>query len=245
MTAWPARRLRAFTLAGRPGKIEETAAWSPSAAARGAPSRWTTPTRSRSSGCSPASPENSRGASTSWSTTFAAATNCLPGDPRCGNRTWTTGNGCWNAPCGPTSSRLGMGCRSGSRTVAAASSRSRTASTTSIAAPRSPSHRGCCARKPCWSSTASPRHAGGTRSPTGPTGPFSASPLYAGRAVVAMATDPAVRRRAGCVWSTWDLSDEYPFTDADGTRPHWARKEALIRPRRADLPLAPRRRLRV
>lgn len=51
----------------------------------------------------------------------------------------------------------------------------------------------------------------------------SESPLFVGRAVAALAADPAVARKGGRVWASWTLSDEYGFTDADGTRPHWGR----------------------
>ena len=51
----------------------------------------------------------------------------------------------------------------------------------------------------------------------------SETPEYIGRAIVALATDPDVRRFAGQTLSTWALSDEYGFTDVDGTRPHWGR----------------------
>lgn len=54
---------------------------------------------------------------------------------------------------------------------------------------------------------------------------WSESPLYAGRAVVALATDPRVREKSGRALSTWGLVDEYGFTDADGSRPHWGRRE--------------------
>lgn len=49
----------------------------------------------------------------------------------------------------------------------------------------------------------------------------SETPLFAGRAVAALASDPAVMKKSGRVFSSWGLSDEYGFTDADGSRPHW------------------------
>jgi NAD(P)-dependent dehydrogenase (short-subunit alcohol dehydrogenase family) len=49
----------------------------------------------------------------------------------------------------------------------------------------------------------------------------SETPTYIGRAVVALAADPQVARFAGRALSTWGLSEEYGFTDADGTRPDW------------------------
>jgi NAD(P)-dependent dehydrogenase (short-subunit alcohol dehydrogenase family) len=51
----------------------------------------------------------------------------------------------------------------------------------------------------------------------------SESPGYIGRAVVALATDPKVKEKNGCVFSTWALAREYGFTDLDGTRPDWGR----------------------
>ncbi|HEY8476407.1 MAG TPA: SDR family oxidoreductase, partial [Chloroflexota bacterium] len=52
---------------------------------------------------------------------------------------------------------------------------------------------------------------------------YSETPTYIGRAVVALATDPAVRRWTGHAHATWRLAQEYGFTDADGTRPDWGR----------------------
>jgi NAD(P)-dependent dehydrogenase (short-subunit alcohol dehydrogenase family) len=51
------------------------------------------------------------------------------------------------------------------------------------------------------------------------------SPRYIGRAVVALASDPNVNAKAGQALSTWDLKDEYGFTDLDGSRPHWGKKQ--------------------
>jgi NAD(P)-dependent dehydrogenase (short-subunit alcohol dehydrogenase family) len=45
------------------------------------------------------------------------------------------------------------------------------------------------------------------------------SPTYAGRAVAALATDPAVVRWAGRSLSTGQLAKAYGFTDVDGSRP--------------------------
>ncbi len=50
---------------------------------------------------------------------------------------------------------------------------------------------------------------------------ISESPRYIGRAVVALASDPQVKKKSGRVFSTWTLSREYGFTDLDGTQPHW------------------------
>lgn len=49
----------------------------------------------------------------------------------------------------------------------------------------------------------------------------SESPLFVGRAVVALAADPAIVKRSGQLFSSWDLGREYGFTDADGRRPDW------------------------
>jgi NAD(P)-dependent dehydrogenase (short-subunit alcohol dehydrogenase family) len=51
----------------------------------------------------------------------------------------------------------------------------------------------------------------------------SESPRYIGRAVVALATDPKVRKKSGRVFSSWALAREYGFTDIDGTRPDWGK----------------------
>ena len=49
----------------------------------------------------------------------------------------------------------------------------------------------------------------------------SESPLYVGRAVAALATDPNVKAKSGKVFASWTLAREYGFTDADGSRPDW------------------------
>ena len=49
----------------------------------------------------------------------------------------------------------------------------------------------------------------------------SESPLFVGRAVAALAADPAVLDRSGGLFSSWELAREYRFTDADGSRPDW------------------------
>jgi hypothetical protein len=51
----------------------------------------------------------------------------------------------------------------------------------------------------------------------------SESPLFVGRAVVALAADPAVMNRTGMLFSSWELAREYRFTDYDGRRPDWGR----------------------
>jgi len=51
----------------------------------------------------------------------------------------------------------------------------------------------------------------------------SETPLFADRAVAALAADKHLFKKSGRVFSSWRLSDEYSFTDADGARPHWGR----------------------
>lgn len=49
----------------------------------------------------------------------------------------------------------------------------------------------------------------------------SETPLYVGRAVAALASDPNVKTKSGKVFASWTLAHEYRFTDADGSRPDW------------------------
>jgi NAD(P)-dependent dehydrogenase (short-subunit alcohol dehydrogenase family) len=51
----------------------------------------------------------------------------------------------------------------------------------------------------------------------------SESPLFVGRAIAALAADPKLRERTGLLFSSWELSREYGFTDYDGRRPDWGR----------------------
>ncbi|MCL4394178.1 MAG: SDR family oxidoreductase [Chloroflexi bacterium] len=52
---------------------------------------------------------------------------------------------------------------------------------------------------------------------------FSETPHYIGRAVAALASDPNLMVKSGQTLATWDLAEEYGFTDLDGSRPHWQR----------------------
>jgi NAD(P)-dependent dehydrogenase (short-subunit alcohol dehydrogenase family) len=52
---------------------------------------------------------------------------------------------------------------------------------------------------------------------------FSETPRYIGRAVAALAADPSIMARSGRTLATWDLAEQYGFTDTDGTQPHWER----------------------
>ena len=49
----------------------------------------------------------------------------------------------------------------------------------------------------------------------------SESPLFVGRAVVALAADPGILDRSGQLFSSWEVGREYGLTDADGRRPDW------------------------
>lgn len=55
--------------------------------------------------------------------------------------------------------------------------------------------------------------------------PFIASetPLFVGRCVAALASDPNVASKNGRVFASWDLAEEYGVNDADGSRPHFLR----------------------
>ncbi|MCP1309890.1 SDR family oxidoreductase [Paenibacillus tyrfis] len=50
---------------------------------------------------------------------------------------------------------------------------------------------------------------------------MSETPHYVGRAVAALAADPRIMDKSGQALTSWGLSDEYGFTDEDGSRPHW------------------------
>ncbi|UVI29512.1 SDR family oxidoreductase [Paenibacillus spongiae] len=54
----------------------------------------------------------------------------------------------------------------------------------------------------------------------------SETPAYIGRAAAALAADPDILAKSGRALTTWGLSEEYPFTDADGRRPHWGKYAA-------------------
>lgn len=64
------------------------------------------------------------------------------------------------------------------------------------------------------------------------------SPEYIGRAVAALAKDPAVIRRSGQTLAVGDLTREYGFTDVDGRSPAHTRSWAR---RHTDLPRGPAR----
>ncbi|MFC4076801.1 SDR family oxidoreductase [Salinithrix halophila] len=51
----------------------------------------------------------------------------------------------------------------------------------------------------------------------------SETPSYIGKAVTCLAADPYVEEKSGRALSTWELVEEYGFTDEDGRQPHWGR----------------------
>ncbi|RAP73704.1 SDR family oxidoreductase [Paenibacillus montanisoli] len=54
----------------------------------------------------------------------------------------------------------------------------------------------------------------------------SETPAYVGQAAAALAADPNALQRSGQALTSWDLAEEYGFSDADGRRPHWGRYAA-------------------
>lgn len=58
----------------------------------------------------------------------------------------------------------------------------------------------------------------------------SETPYFVGQGVAALAADPKVHEKSGRALTSWDLSDEYGFSDVDGRQPHWgnyAKKQGL------------------
>lgn len=51
----------------------------------------------------------------------------------------------------------------------------------------------------------------------------SETPLYVGRAVAALVSDPKIMKKSGRVFSSWDLAEQYGFPDADGRKPNWGK----------------------
>lgn len=56
----------------------------------------------------------------------------------------------------------------------------------------------------------------------------SETPYFIGQAVVALAGDDHSMTKTGKALATWDLAEEYGFTDYDGRRPHWRRFYAAM-----------------
>jgi NAD(P)-dependent dehydrogenase (short-subunit alcohol dehydrogenase family) len=49
----------------------------------------------------------------------------------------------------------------------------------------------------------------------------SESPVFVGRAIAALASDPSSIQWTGQLLSSWELARHYGFTDYDGRRPDW------------------------
>jgi hypothetical protein len=62
------------------------------------------------------------------------------------------------------------------------------------------------------------RRAGAADAVNGPGGPRE-TPVYLGRAIVALAADREVLEKSGQVLEVGALAREYGFTDVDGTQP--------------------------
>jgi NAD(P)-dependent dehydrogenase (short-subunit alcohol dehydrogenase family) len=56
----------------------------------------------------------------------------------------------------------------------------------------------------------------------------SETPCFVGRAVAALGADPGVARKNGGIYTTRALSEEYGFTDIDGSRPDHAVLDAAV-----------------
>ncbi|MCZ8523576.1 MULTISPECIES: SDR family oxidoreductase [Paenibacillus] len=54
----------------------------------------------------------------------------------------------------------------------------------------------------------------------------SETPYLLGQGIAALAADPKVAAKSGHILTSWDLSEEYGYTDIDGRRPHWGRYAA-------------------
>jgi NAD(P)-dependent dehydrogenase (short-subunit alcohol dehydrogenase family) len=64
----------------------------------------------------------------------------------------------------------------------------------------------------------------------------SESPAFVGRAVAALAGDPQVRARAGLTFGSWELARDYAIDDLDGSRPDF---DAYFREQVGESPLPP------
>jgi NAD(P)-dependent dehydrogenase (short-subunit alcohol dehydrogenase family) len=49
----------------------------------------------------------------------------------------------------------------------------------------------------------------------------SETPFFIGKGIAALAADPDVFSKTGQSLGSWDLADEYGFSDVDGRKPHW------------------------
>lgn len=67
----------------------------------------------------------------------------------------------------------------------------------------------------------------------------SETPCFTGRAVAALAADPKVAAKSGGIFTTWELSKEYGFTDVDGRLPEKQVLQEAIRAYYAHVPKGP------
>lgn len=67
----------------------------------------------------------------------------------------------------------------------------------------------------------------------------SETPCFIGRAIAALAADPDIASKAGGIFTAWELSKEYGFTDVDGSLPDKQVLDDAIRAYFADTPEAP------
>ncbi|MFN7933366.1 MAG: SDR family oxidoreductase [Bryobacteraceae bacterium] len=67
----------------------------------------------------------------------------------------------------------------------------------------------------------------------------SETPCFTGRAVAALAADPNIASKSGGIFSTWDLSREYGFTDIDGSLPEHHILDAAMKAYFDELPPGP------
>lgn len=51
----------------------------------------------------------------------------------------------------------------------------------------------------------------------------SETPYFVGRTIAALAADPHIDAKAGRVFGSWTLAEEYGIDDVDGRRPNWGR----------------------
>jgi NAD(P)-dependent dehydrogenase (short-subunit alcohol dehydrogenase family) len=69
----------------------------------------------------------------------------------------------------------------------------------------------------------------------------SETPCFVGRAVAALAADPNVSKKSGRVYGSWELAEEYGFTDIDGRRPNIERSAKDFFKQTYGVDIAPRK----
>jgi hypothetical protein len=67
----------------------------------------------------------------------------------------------------------------------------------------------------------------------------SETPCFTGRAVAAHAADPHIARKSAGIFTSWQLAEEYGFTDIDGGKPNRAVLEDAIQAYFAHKPAPP------